>query len=497
MDQKVILCDTNLIFILVLLLVPLFYLYLKHIFSKNPPLPPGPFAWPIVGNIFQMGRQLHSILANLASVHGPLMSLRLGTQISIIASSPAAAREILKTHDKVLSGRYVTHAVPIINPKFNNFSLGAALECNDYWRSLRTICKADLFSAKVLESQKHIREKKVSELVDFLSSKEGKVVNLGEAVYVTFTNILSNAIFSIDFLDFEGKGIGKDIRKLIVEVVELENTPDLSNLYPILSKLDFQGVQKKRDKIVKKFLTIWEDVIIERRKQESAISGQRDFLDALIKDGYKNDQINQLILDLLIAGTDSSSMVTEWAMAELMKNQDSMHKLRDELERGIGTDIVNESHLPHLPYLEACAKETLRLYPPGPLMLPRRALQTCQVMGYTIPKDSQISVNMWAIGRDPTVWNDPLSFKPERFLDSCLDFKGNNFDYTPFGAGRKICPGQPLAMKQVPLILGSLVHSFDWFLPSSVNPTELDMNDHYAVTLKKKQPLKLIPKGRK
>uniref|UniRef100_A0A2N9HWA1 Cytochrome P450 n=1 Tax=Fagus sylvatica TaxID=28930 RepID=A0A2N9HWA1_FAGSY len=422
MDQKVILCDTNLIFILVLLLVPLFYLYLKHIFSKNPPLPPGPFAWPIVGNIFQMGRQLHSILANLASVHGPLMSLRLGTQISIIASSPAAAREILKTHDKVLSGRYVTHAVPIINPKFNNFSLGAALECNNYWRSLRTICKADLFSAKVLESQKHIREKKVSELVDFLSSKEGKVVNLGEAVYVTFTNILSNAIFSIDFLDFKGKGIGKDMRKLIVEVVEL---------------------------------------------------------------------------DLLIAGTDSSSMVTEWAMAELMKNQDSMHKLRDELERGIGTDIVNESHLPHLPYLEACAKETLRLYPPGPLMLPRRALQTCQVMGYTIPKDSQISVNMWAIGRDPTVWNDPLSFKPERFLDSCLDFKGNNFDYTPFGAGRKICPGQPLAMKQVPLILGSLVHSFDWFLPSSVNPTELDMNDHYAVTLKKKQPLKLIPKGRK
>jgi hypothetical protein len=296
MDQKVILCDTNLIFILVLLLVPLFYLYLKHIFSKNPPLPPGPFAWPIVGNIFQMGRQLHSILANLASVHGPLMSLRLGTQISIIASSPAAAREILKTHDKVLSGRYVTHAVPIINPKFNNFSLGAALECNNYWRSLRTICKADLFSAKVLESQKHIREKKVSELVDFLSSKEGKVVNLGEAVYVTFTNILSNAIFSIDFLDFKGKGIGKDMRKLIVEVVELVNTPDLSNLYPILSKLDFQGVQKKRDKIVKKFLTIWEDVIIERRKQESAISGQRDFLDALIKDGYTNDQINQLIL---------------------------------------------------------------------------------------------------------------------------------------------------------------------------------------------------------
>jgi cytochrome P450 len=190
-------------------------------------------------------------------------------------------------------------------------------------------------------------------------------------------------------------------------------------------------------------------------------------------------------------------MVTEWAMAELMKNQDSMHKLRDELEYEIGTDIVKESHLAHLPYLQACVKETLRLHPPGPLLLPHRALQTCQVMGYTIPKDSLVFVNMWAIGRDSTIWIDPLSFKPERFLDSSLDFKGNNFDYIPFGAGRRICPGQPLATRQVPFIVASLVHSFDWFLPGDMNSTELDMNDHYAVTLKKKQPLKLIPKGRK
>ena len=190
-------------------------------------------------------------------------------------------------------------------------------------------------------------------------------------------------------------------------------------------------------------------------------------------------------------------MVTEWAMAELMRNQDVLHKLRDELKREIGKEMVKESHLAHLPYLEACVKETLRLYPPGPLLLPRRALQTCQVMGYTIPKDSKILVNMWAIGRDPSIFNDPLRFKPERFLDSTLDFKGTNFAYTPFGAGRRVCPGQPLATKQVPLILASLVHSFDWFLPGSIKSTELDMNDHFAITLKKKQPLQLIPIGRK
>ena len=131
-----------------------------------------------------MGRQLHSILVNLAKVHGPLMSLRLGTQISIIAPSPEAAREVLKTHDRELSGRFIANAIPLINPKLNFFSLAAAPECNDSWRSLRTICKADLFSAKVLESQNHIREMKVRELEDFLGSKEGEVVNLGEAIYV-------------------------------------------------------------------------------------------------------------------------------------------------------------------------------------------------------------------------------------------------------------------------------------------------------------------------
>ncbi|XP_050251310.1 probable (S)-N-methylcoclaurine 3'-hydroxylase isozyme 2 [Quercus robur] len=484
------------VFFSLLLLIPFFYLYLKHIFSKSPPLPPGPFAWPIVGNFFQMGRQLHYILANLARIHGPLMSLRFGKQITIIASSPDAAREVLKTHDRDLSGRYITNALPLINPKLN-FAFGFSPECNDYWRGLRVICKTDLFSAKVLESQNHIREKKVSELVGFLGSKEGEVVNLGETVFVTFTNFLSNAIFSVDFLNSVGKGIGKEFRKLIVEIVELGMIPDLSDFYPILSGMDFQGIQKKRDEIVKNFITIWDDIIKERRKQESSIFGQRDFLDALIKEGFTNDQISQLILDLLLAGTDSSSMVTEWAMAELMRNQDVLHKLRDELKREIGTEMVKESHLAHLPYLEACVKETLRLYPPGPLLIPHRALQTCQVMGYTIPKDSKILVNMWAIGRDPSIFNDPLRFKPERFLDSTLDFKGTNFAYTPFGAGRRVCPGQPLATKQVPLILASLVHSFDWFLPGGMKSTELDMNDHFAITLKKKQPLQLIPIGRK
>ena len=248
-----------------------------------------------------MGRELHSILANLARAHGPLMSLRLGTQTIIVASSPAAAREILKIHDKTLSGRPLSHATPVINPTLNNFSIGFANECNDHWRCLRAICKAELFSAKALKSKKMSREKKVMELVGFLSSKEGEVVNLGEVVYITVTNILSNALFSVDFLDFEGQGVGKELRKLLTEDAELGITVNLSDLYPILSGLDFQGIRKKSKEILGKLVTIWEDIIKERRKQESVISDQSDFLDALIKDSYTNDQINQLIVVSLLS----------------------------------------------------------------------------------------------------------------------------------------------------------------------------------------------------
>lgn len=185
-------------------------------------------------------------------------------------------------------------------------------------------------------------------------------------------------------------------------------------------------------------------------------------------------------------------------MAELIRNPKCMRMLQEELVREIGSqEMVMESDLPKLKYLECCVKESLRLHPPAPLPIPHRAAETCQVMNYTIPKDSEVLVNIWAIGRDPNHWEDPLEFTPERFLNSSLDFKGTNFEYLPFGAGRRICPGQPLASKQVPLIVASLVQSFDWSLPNGEDPKNLDMAEKYDINMLKKEPLLVVPKSRK
>lgn len=156
-----------------------------------------------------------------------------------------------------------------------------------------------------------------------------------------------------------------------------------------------------------------------------------------------------------------------------------------------------ESHLPQLPYLQACIKETLRLHPPGPFLLPHRAIDSCQVMNYTIPKNTQVLVNYWAIGRDPKSWEEPVVFNPGRFLSSNLDFKGNDFEFIPFGSGRRICPGLPMAAKHVALIIAYLIIFFDWSLPCGKNPVDLDMSESYGLTLRKEQPLLLVPTSKK
>jgi cytochrome P450 len=184
-------------------------------------------------------------------------------------------------------------------------------------------------------------------------------------------------------------------------------------------------------------------------------------------------------------------------MAELMRNPQAMKQLREELAGQTPEDLITESSLAKFPYLHFCVKETLRLHPPAPFLIPHRATEDCQVLDYTIPKDTQVLVNVWAIARDPASWEDPLCFKPERFLNSDLDYKGNHFEFLPFGSGRRICAGLPMAVKKVQLALANLIHGFDWSLPNNMLPDELDMDEKYGITLMKEQPLKLIPKLRK
>ncbi|KAL5552134.1 hypothetical protein UlMin_002310 [Ulmus minor] len=489
---------------LFLIFLPFLFFILKHFkpsfLVKSPSLPPGPFQWPVVGNIFQIENNPHTAYARLAQTYGPLFSLKQGTQLVVVGSSPEVAMEILKTQDRNLSARYVPHVVtPPKISEANNLSVGIGwIDCTNSRTNLRTICRMELFSGKEINFQACVRDQKIAEMLDFVHKEQGKEVKIKELALATILNMMGNILVSRDVVNLEQECITGEICELVKDIIDVTSAPNISDFYPVLRRFDLQFLKKKSMELAFRFLKLWGAILEERKaeKEPRDTSNPQDFLDVLIKNGATHEQINVLFLELFSAGTETSSATIEWTMTQLMRNPKSMKMVREELAREIKQEVVKESDLPKLKYLDACFKEILRLHPPGPLLLPHRASETCQVMNYTIPKDTQVIVNFWAIGRDPKYWEDPLVFKPERFLNSSLDFRGNDFEYFPFGSGRRMCPGMPMAVKHVPLIIASLIHSFDWSLPQGNDPNDIDMTEKYGHSMRKIESLVLVPKAK-
>ncbi|KAH0938954.1 hypothetical protein HID58_006415 [Brassica napus] len=195
---------------------------------------------------------------------------------------------------------------------------------------------------------------------------------------------------------------------------------------------------------------------------------------------------------MVVGGTDTSTNTIEFAMAELISNPKLMKRAQQELDEVVGKEhIVEESHITRLPYILAIMKETLRLHPTIPLLVPHRPTETAVVGGYTVPKDTKVFINVWSIQRDPNVWENPTEFCPERFLDnkSC-DFSGTDYSFLPFGSGRRICAGVALAERMVLYTLATLLHSFDWKIPEG---QVLGLEEKFGIVLKLKTALVALP----
>ncbi|KAK9082888.1 hypothetical protein Scep_029359 [Stephania cephalantha] len=479
--------------LLLLFILPIVYftLIIKQRSPKN--LPPGPPAWPLIGTLLpKLKKQPHLELTKLATTYGPLMLLKFGVEPVVVASTHDAAMQVLKTHDRILSGRFAPHSVRI-KGYFEHSMVWA--DCTDYWKMVRKIWRTELFSTKMLDAQAGIRERKVGELMRFLRRKEGEVVRFADIVFGCILNILGSVVFNNDVYDYDDESDGneKGMKGMIRQLMVLAAIPNLADLYPVLGSSDFQGLRKASAECVSKMNESWAKIVRERRA--SGDHSRNDFLDVLIQQNFSDPQIDALLLEIFGPGSDTSTSTIEWAMAELMRSPETLKKVQEEVNTVVGMNReVRESDLASLPYLHACMKETLRLHPPVTFLLPHRATETCQVMNYTVPKGCQLMVNTYAIGRDPKTWDEPLRFKPERFVNSEVDYQGNDFHYIPFGAGRRICPGLSLATRVIRLILASLVKDFEWSLPNGMHPGELDMQDKFGLALLKDVPLLVVPK---
>nr|ATG29974.1 CYP76AA69 [Taxus chinensis] len=469
------------------------------------PLPPGPPPLPIVGNLLQLGGgKATEVMLALSQQYGPLMTLRLGTKTVMVVSSPAMAKEVLKTQDHNLAGRWVLQAAKTLDQ--HKSSIGWA-EYGPHWKKLRRISSTELMTSRRLQALQHLRSEEIFRTVRLIFEERGKRVNISHTVFYTGLNLLGKMIFSASVFD-PNNPESMEFKDAFSLSMKLAGTPNVADFFPFLAFLDPQRLCRQMAinfRKVHKFLDVYiQDRVAKRGKNvEQNKDADKDFLDVLLDFSGPDltiKDIRALIFELFMAGSDTSATTIEWAMAELIRNPHTMKRVQEELDQVVGHNRrVEESDIDQLPYLHAAVKEVFRLHPPIPLLVPHQAENSCEVAGYSIPKNSKIMVNVWAIGRDPTVWEEPLKFIPERFLEgdkSKIEYKGQDFELLPFGAGRRICMGLPLAHKMVHLVLAALAHSFDWALPDGLPSEKLDMSDELGAALKKAQELTAIPTPR-
>ncbi|CAL4934630.1 unnamed protein product [Urochloa decumbens] len=465
-------------------------------------LPPGPWQLPLIGSLHHLLlsplRDLpHRALLEMSKTHGSLMLLRFGSVPTLVVSSAEAAREVMKTHDLAFCSRHLSTTIGIISCGGKDIIFS---HYNDRWRELRKLCMLELFNQRRVLSFRPVREEEVANLIRSVSGEcggGGRTVNLGEAICHAINDIAVRTAIG-------GRCRYQDeyLRELD-EAVRLTGGFNLADLYPS-SRLVRRISAAARDmtRCQRNMYRIIESIIKERAAMPTP-EREEDLLGVLLRlqreGGLQFDLTNEIvstvIFDIFSAGSETSSTVLVWAMAELIKNPRVMHKVQAEVRETFkGQDKLTESDMVKLRYLHLVIKETLRLHAPVPLLLPRECRETCRVMGYDVPKGTKVFVNVWAISRDNKFWHDGEEFRQERFDGSSIDFKGTDFEYTPFGAGRRICPGITLGLANAELLLASLLYHFDWELPDGAKPEELDMSEAFGITLRKKSRLWLKAK---
>ncbi|ERN15843.1 hypothetical protein AMTR_s00039p00169550 [Amborella trichopoda] len=411
------------------------------------------------------------------------MFIKVGRVPTIVVSSAETAKEVMKTQDMVFANRHGPFATEKL------FYGGT---------DIPKICVLELLSTKKVQSFQSVREDEVASMVSTISGlSHGDLVNLSKMFY-TLTNCI---ICKVALGHSERDQTEYRLYKIVQELNSILRSFFAADLFPSMGWVDvFTGI---RARIKKNFreLDSFLDEVIQNHRYKGVLeptTANKDFVDILLqaqKDYSLDipltmDNLKAIIPDMFAAGTETSATTLEWLMSELLKNPAAMRRAQEELHRVMGVKgklNVSEDELPELEYLHSVIKEVLRSHPPAPLLVPRESRETTKINGFDIPAKTRFYINAWAIGRHPDYWDRAEEFLPERFMSSAIDFKGQNFEFIPFGAGRRSCSGYLFAIHTVALTVANLINHFEWEVP----PGGLDMAESDGIT-QRKHPLFLL-----
>ncbi|XP_042062162.1 cytochrome P450 81Q32-like [Salvia splendens] len=440
----------------------LFIIALKYLTKQKRKLPPSPIlTLPLVGHLHLLKFPLHRTYHNLSLKLGPIFSLRFGNRLMVVVSSPATVEECFTKNDIVLanrprfvSGKYIGY----------NFTSVTVAPYGDHWRNLRRLTTAEIFSTVRLNAFQSIRADEVGHMLKSLACQGSSIVEIRPLLSALMLNNIMRMVAGKRYFGVEGAEDDEEAREfpeVLMEVFKHGGVANPGDFFPLLRWIGYMDFEKNLSRIMTKLDAFLQRLIEEHRSN----NGGDTMIDHMLSlqesepQNYTHSVIKSTILVMMLAGTDTSATTIEWAMSALLNHPDKMEKARKEIDRVIGTDrILNESDLPKLPYLQNIINETFRLFPATPMLVPHEAAADCKIAGYDIPRGTIVQVNAWAIHRDPHVWDDPESFKPERFEAA----EPRAPQLLPFGMGRRSCPGNVLAQRIVGLTLGCLVQCFYW-----------------------------------
>ncbi|XP_047337830.1 xanthotoxin 5-hydroxylase CYP82C4-like [Impatiens glandulifera] len=482
----------------------------KMIKRHAPPQPAG--SWPLIGHLHLLmtgDMIIHEKLGLLSDKYGPTFSLRLGFHETLVVNNWQVAKECFTTNDVNFATRPKSLAMKIM--AYNQSMIGT-LPYGPYWRSLRKFIVIHLLSNHRLQMLKHVRFSEIDFFTKTLyqmchENGSPVLVDLKEKFSDMTTNIITRIIAGKRYAGVDTEE-SKRFQKAFGEFTHLSGLFVISDAIPFLGMLDvLNGNLSKMKRVAKEVDNVFSKWVNEHRLiGEHVKEEENDLIHVMLahlKEGdlaniardnnIDNDTIiKSTCMGLVLGGNDTTSTTMIWALCFVMNNREVLQKAQEELDTHVGKlRLVEESDIHNLVYLQAIFKETLRLQPTVPLLVPREAMEDCNVAGFGIRAGTRLLVNAWKMHRDPSVWSESLAFKPERFLmqNKKVDVTGKSFELLPFGCGRRMCPGITFSQQIMHLALARLLQVFEL---DTVGGLGVDMTETSGLTIQKTKPLEVL-----
>nr|XP_023900500.1 protopine 6-monooxygenase-like [Quercus suber] len=426
--------------------------------SRRKVPPEASSAWPLIGHLHLLGgsQPPHITLGIMADKYGPIFTIWLGVHRTLVVRSWEIVKECFTTNDKAFANRPKALALELLG---YNYAMFGFSPYGPYWRQVRKMAMLEVLSNHCLEMLKHIREAEVNdsikEIFELLGRKNKVFVEMERWFGYKTLNIVS-------------KSFSKKKKKKVSRMVVGKRFGGATTKYE----------NERNDqcrKALRGFFDLTGTFVYMRKNLGSLFTSV----------GYLLIPYNPIILllqALILAATDTTTVTLIWALSLLLNNRETLKKAQQELDIQVGRERqVKESDVKNLEYLQAILKETMRLYPAAPLLVPHESLEDCTLAGYNIPSGTRLLVNVPKLHQDPSVWVDPTEFRPERFLTTHkdVDVKGQHFELIPFGSGRRMCPGISFALQVTQLTLATLLHAFEIATPSN---EPVDMTEKVGLT---------------